>query len=312
MTQTGGNKIQTSDNAQTDISEIDDNFNSLRSTHAGTSAPSYKVDGTPWWDTNFNPPKLKLYDNDNSTWVEHGRADQWRITDWTVGNVSDASTLVISGDRTETLVEGRMIQVEQPTNGITYAPVDSTSYDSGNDQTTVNIDGLRTQDLDSGEGVDFLYYGQLSNGTDDPLPRIPYEKELDRKTFTIEGPELDMSNTNTVDLLAKGAIDAARGGDSVRVVKIECYVTTSVQADSTTPVVEVQDNSSNNLGLTVNTFADGDAVGVVRLDEVADGDAPTVHDLTSEKIILNCTTSASDDDTDQGKIIPVLTVNPIE
>jgi hypothetical protein len=45
----------------------------LHSTHQGTTAPTYKVAGTPWLDNTSNPWALKVYDG--TDWIVHGYFD---------------------------------------------------------------------------------------------------------------------------------------------------------------------------------------------------------------------------------------------
>jgi hypothetical protein len=157
--------------------------------------------------------------------------------------------------------------------------------------------------LDSGEGVDELYYGENRADNKGTQPLLPYEKQLEDAFYTVQRGPLDLSGTNQVDLITTSDIPASAGGDAVLPWAIYAVVTTAIAADNTTPVVEVRDNSSNNLGLTINTFADGDSVDTLRLDDQeSDGTALTNHDSTSEKIQAEVTTAAADSGTAAGAV----------
>jgi hypothetical protein len=51
------------------------NFNAVRSSHSGTTAPTQLVAGMQWYDTSLNPPVLKIYDGASWRTVTVGDTD---------------------------------------------------------------------------------------------------------------------------------------------------------------------------------------------------------------------------------------------
>lgn len=112
---------------------------------------------------------------------------------------------------------------------------------------------------------------------------------------------LDLTSTSsTATLIPQGSFAARDGGDVVIPIAIYAYVTTTVAADQTAPIITVQDTGGNSTGATL-TFTDGDAAGDLAKSEVADGAALTAVDLTSEGLRVKVTTAAADAGTAAGE-----------
>lgn len=121
--------------------------------------------------------------------------------------------------------------------------------------------------------------------------------------FGSDGNVLDLtdaSTPSTVTLASSGDLLAAKGGDIVVPVAVYAYVTTAVAADSTAPVVTIQDGAGNSTGLTL-TLTDGDAVDDIALATLSDGTGITAVDLTSENLRAAVTTAAADAGTATGE-----------
>lgn len=111
---------------------------------------------------------------------------------------------------------------------------------------------------------------------------------------------LDLTTTSSsATLIPQGKFAAIDGGDVVIPIAIYAYVTTTVAADNTAPIITVQDTGGNSSGATL-TFTDGDAAGDLAKAEVADGAALTAIDLTSEGMEVAVTTAAADAGTAAG------------
>lgn len=313
MTQNFQKDIPNKDNEVfTDLSDIDTNLMSLLTSFLGSSAPSSAEEGVFWGDsTPPQRPQPKLHDGSGFNDIAY--QDGWVNKNWTINNVSDGSTFEIDSEVEATLypngIKGRMLQIVQPTNGTTYAPVESAT--AGGGTTTVNLANTRTQDLDSGEGVDEIYHGQRRPDLVSSQPEIGYNKLAREGILTVQA-NINLASNDTVDLLPQNALEPERGGDSVKFLEARAVVTTTIAADNTTPVVEVQDGNGNEI-MTINTFADGDAVDTLRrTDDDTDGTVLETHDLTNDKIRLKTTTKAADSSSPTGDAAVKVTMMPIE
>lgn len=110
----------------------------------------------------------------------------------------------------------------------------------------------------------------------------------------------DASTPSEATIASSGAGSASRGADKVVPIQAYCLVTEAVAADSTAPIVTIQDDSGNSSGLTI-TLTDGDAVDDIAFAKVSDGDAMTAVDLTSENLEAEVTTAAADAGTAAGE-----------
>lgn len=113
---------------------------------------------------------------------------------------------------------------------------------------------------------------------------------------------LDLTDDSTpasVTLASSGDISASRGGDNFIVTKVYAYVTTTVAADNTAPVVTIQGSTTG--AATTVTIADATADGDVIIDEVSSADSLTAIDLTSEDLEAEVTTAAADAATAAGE-----------
>jgi len=115
--------------------------------------------------------------------------------------------------------------------------------------------------------------------------------------------ELDLTDdTDTTKLLKQvDDIPLNEGADNVIIKAIHGDITTTVAADSTEPVVTIQDDSGNSTGATI-TISDGDADGDFVTSSVSDGTAITPVDLTSEDLEAAVTTAAADSGTAAGTV----------
>lgn len=115
--------------------------------------------------------------------------------------------------------------------------------------------------------------------------------------------ELDLTSTNNSAnvLLDTDGLRDVDGGDVAVPIAIHGLVTEAVAADSTAPVVQVQDESNNATGASI-TLTDGDAIDDYVTSAVSDGTAMTPVDLTSENMILKVSTAAADSGTAAGKV----------
>ncbi len=309
--------IQLSDLVQDDVVEIDDNFDAVYSGNRGSSAPGYStLNGVRWIDSSFAEDQAKFRDGTKGQWINLSHGKEFNLTKWTeAANPSDANTVKINGDRTTELLPdgqpGRMVLIVQPTNGSVYAPVKDATYDSNNDETTLDLSALRSQDLDTGEGVDEFWIGVPQPHNEGGQPRVPYNKRFDNAEWVQTDTELDLTGTNTQTLIDSGTIDAARGGDDVRVLKAVAIVTTAIAANNTTPVVTIRDSADNDSAIIINTFTDGDAVDLARIDELADGDSTTGLDLTSNSLDAEVTTAAADSGTAAGAVKVFVLIAPM-
>lgn len=112
---------------------------------------------------------------------------------------------------------------------------------------------------------------------------------------------LDLTTADSsATLIPAGSFDAGVGGDVVIPIRIIAYVTTTVAADSTAPIITVEDTAENSAGATL-TFTDGDAAGDIAVASVADGAALTAVDITSEGMQVRVTTAAADTGTAAGE-----------
>lgn len=112
---------------------------------------------------------------------------------------------------------------------------------------------------------------------------------------------LDLTSTSsTAILIPQGSFAERDGGDVIIPIAIYAYVTTTVAADATAPIITVQDTSGNSAGATL-TFTDGDAAGDLAFAAVADGAALTAIDNTSEGMRVKVTTAAADSGTAAGE-----------
>jgi hypothetical protein len=313
MTQDFQKDIPDKDNEVfTDIADMDTNFLSLLNSFLGTSAPSSAEEGLFWADgTPPQRPQPKLHDG--SGFNDVGYQDGWVNKNWTINNVSDGSTFEINSEVESTLfpngIKGRMLQIVQPTNGTTYAPVESANASGGT--TTVNLANTRTQDLDSGEGVDEIYHGQRRPDLNSSQPEIGYNKLAREGILTVQA-NINLATNDVVDLLPQNALEAERGADEVKFLEARAVITTEIAADNTTPIVEVQDGNNNEI-MTIDTFADGDVIDTLRrTDDDTDGTVLETHDLTNDKIQLKTTTKAADSSSATGDAAVKVTMMPIE
>ena len=124
------------------------------------------------------------------------------------------------------------------------------------------------------------------------------------KSYTFQGDSvLDLTDASTpskATIFSRSDIEAKVGADTVIPVQIHAQVTTEVAADSTTPIVTVQDSGGNSTGLTL-TFTDGDAVDDYATASLGDGTATTPVDLTSENLEVAVTRAAADSSTAAGE-----------
>jgi hypothetical protein len=114
--------------------------------------------------------------------------------------------------------------------------------------------------------------------------------------------ELDLTdNTDETEIVASGSIPSSRGGEKLIPVRAYAVVTTEIAADSTAPVVKIQDSDDNDVNLDLDTLADADSADAVRLKEISDGDDMTPVDITSKGLKAAVTTAAADAATAAGK-----------
>lgn len=123
---------------------------------------------------------------------------------------------------------------------------------------------------------------------------------------------LDLTDATSVATLASsGDLPDGLGGDVVIPVRVFAYVTTTVAADSTAPIITVQDAAGNSAGLTL-TLTDGDAANDIATASLADGATTTAVDLTAEDLQVKVTTAAADAATAAGEckvLVECLLVN---
>lgn len=110
----------------------------------------------------------------------------------------------------------------------------------------------------------------------------------------------DDSTPSQATIASSGDITATRGGDTLIPVRIWAYVTTEVAADSTAPIITVEDSDGTDAGLAL-TLTDGDAAGDIATAAVSDGDAMTAVDLTAKDLVVTVTTAAADAGTAAGE-----------
>ena len=121
----------------------------------------------------------------------------------------DASTFTVGSDRTDEFVQGRRILADCGDDGEKTSHVTSSSYDSGADETTVNIyHSILTSNLSD------VWYGAISPGADGSLPIHDHSTEE-------QGGQLDIGNGLPVQSFGEVSSDIQLDLQQYRTFEVE-------------------------------------------------------------------------------------------